>query len=151
MPPGCGCFRAAAWETVLGCRHGSLRRLSEVCPSCFSLRVRILNLESYSLFASHLTVTFPVFWVCLWSTALDFSGNSSVTRAQLLVRQWIHVLHQYLAPLDELHTCSARILKCCSPFCRRTEKRAQSMLLVAVCFAHFALENWALLSRASRG
>ena len=38
--------------------------------------------------------------------------------------------------LDEFHTISAlrqtRILKCCSPFGCRTEKRAQSMLLVAV-------------------
>ena len=38
--------------------------------------------------------------------------------------------------LDELHTFSTlrqtRILKCCSPFYCRKEKRAQSMLLVAV-------------------
>ena len=39
-----------------------------------------------------------------------------VTRAQFLVRQWMHVLQQYLALLDELHTFSSsmwtQILRC---------------------------------------
>ena len=99
VPLGCGCFRAAAWETELG---PSSRQSTEALRSLYFLVavcvVRTWNLVNYFLYSSYLAVTFPVCGCCLWSTAFDFSGDSSATRGRfLLVRQWIHVLHQYWA------------------------------------------------------
>ena len=82
---------------------------------------------------------------------IGFYGRCLFSWVQYLVRQWIHILRQYFVAMDELHTFSTlrqtRTLQCCSPFCCRTEKRAQPMLLVAVCLAQFAFDNWTLFLR----
>ena len=66
---------------------------------------------------------------------MNSSRDSAVIRAQRLARQLIHVLHLYVALLDELHTISTstwtRIPEVFfSSFSRRMEKCAQSMLQV---------------------
>ena len=65
------------------------------------------------VFGSHASCVWVLHVQC---SELDSSGNSAVTRAQCLTRQWRHVLHQCLALVDELHTFSTakwtRILRC---------------------------------------
>ena len=95
---GAAASGAAAWETELGpsSRQSTetLRSLSFLVAVCV---VRTRNLVHYFLYASYLAVLFPVCGCCLWSAELDFSGDSSASWALFLVRQWIHVLHQYWA------------------------------------------------------
>ena len=83
VPLGCGCFRAAAWETELG---PSSRQSTEALRSLSFLVavsvVRTWNLAHYFLYASYMAVTFPVCGCCLWSTALDFSEDSSATHGR---------------------------------------------------------------------
>ena len=82
----------------LGHRHVSLRRLSEVCPS--RLQLRGSHLESGALFPlrfvsdSHV----PCVLVLPLEYSIGFFGRFfSYSWALFLVRQWIHVLHQYWA------------------------------------------------------
>ena len=95
-PLGCGCFSAAAWDTELG---PSSRQSTEAFRSASSFLVaayvvRTWNLVICFLYASYLTVTFPVSWCCLWSTELDFPGDPGMLLVRKdLVRQWTHVLH----------------------------------------------------------
>ena len=123
-----------------------LRRLSEEFPF-LCLRSRCSHLEIWCLISSssYQAVLCPVFGRCMWSTELDFSGHARFFGGQCLARQWIHVLHQYLALLDEFCTCSTvkwtRILRCQSPFSRRVEKCAQPMLQLSVLVCELALGN----------
>ena len=107
VPLGCGCFRAAAWETELG---PSSRQSTEALRSLSFLVavfvVRTWNLVHYFLYASYLTVTFPVCGRCLWSTALDFSGDFSATRGRF---SWFDSGYMFcisIGRLEELHTFS---------------------------------------------
>ena len=107
VPLGCGCFRAAAWETELGpsSRQSTeaLRSLSFLVAVCV---VRTWNLVHYFLYASYMAVTFPVCGCCLWSTALDFSGDFSATRGRF---SWFDSGYMFcisIGRLEELHTFS---------------------------------------------
>ena len=95
----CGCFRAAAWETELG---PSSRQSTEALRSLSFLVavfvVRTWNLVHYFFYASYLAVTFPVCGVLLLEYSIGFFGRFfGYSCALFLVRQWIHVLHQYWA------------------------------------------------------
>ena len=129
----------------LGHRHVSLRRLSEVCPSWLQVAWFALGIWYIISFTLRIWQSRSLcVGVACGVQHLIFREILQLLE-QLLVRQWIHVLHQYFALLDELNSFSTlrqtRILKCCSPFCRRTEKRAQSMLLVAVLLRAVHLEK----------
>ena len=73
-------------------------------------------------------------WVLLLST--DFTGDVFFRWCNTWFDSGYMLCNSTLVAMDVFHTFSSlrrtRILKCCSPFCCRTEKRAQSMLLVAV-------------------
>ena len=58
---------------------------------------------------------------------MNSSGDSAVIRAPRLARQWIHVLHQYVALLDELYVDVDSNPEVFSSFTRRMEKCAQPM------------------------
>ena len=99
VPLGCGCFKTAAWETELGpsSRQSTeaLRSLSFLVAVCV---VRTWNLVHCFLYASYLAVTFPVCGVLLSEYSIGFFGRFfSYSCSLFLVRQWIHVLHQYWA------------------------------------------------------
>ena len=100
------------WELGPAHRHVSERQLSEEFPFPWFLAraVRTRNVVHYFLLASYLAVPCLVFVCCLWST------ENWTLWAQCLARLWIHVLHQYFALLDDLHTFSTvkwtRIQRC---------------------------------------
>ena len=96
---GCGCFRAAAWETELG---PSSRQSTEALRS-LSFPVTVCAVRTWN---TYLTVTFPVCWCCLWSTALDFSGDSSASRGRFSWFDSGYMLCISTGRLEELHTFS---------------------------------------------
>ena len=92
----------------LGHRHVSLRRLLEVCPSWLQSAWFALGIWYiiYFFYASYLAVTFPVCGCCLWSTALDFSGDFSASRGRF---SWFDSGYMFcisIGRLEELHTFS---------------------------------------------
>ena len=132
----------------------SLWELLEAFPdlcSCSS------HLESGTLFQCPCIwqSLFPASGCCFWLRKLDFSGEDFFRGGNAWYNSGCMPCVSTLVAMDELHTFSTlrrtRILKCCSPFSCRTEKRAQSMLLVAVLLC--AVRTWKTgsASRASRG
>ena len=75
---------------------------------------------------------------------LDFMGDVSFRGCNAWFDSGYMFCVSTLVAMDVFLTFSTlrqtRILKCCSPFCCRTEKRAQSMLLVAVLLC--AVRTW---------
>ena len=97
--------------------------------SSLSALVALRTLVHYSPFSSlFLAVIACSFGCCLWSTVIGFSGDPGATRAQCLVRQWLHVLRQsWRFWTNYAHFLRRRGLGF-RPFSRRMEKYSQSML-----------------------
>ena len=123
----------------------SLRMLFEEFPFLCARVVRTRNLVHYFRCPCFWQSLFSGVWVLLrcsekWifrEMSISVGGNAwSNSGYMLCVSTGV--------ALDVFHTFSTlrqtRILKCCSPFCCRTEKRAQSMLLVAVLLC--AVRTW---------
>ena len=103
----CWRVRCSFWSTLLWMQpmvvatervhlsRASARRLLEVLviPVC---AVRTWNSGALILLFSslYLAVIVCSSGCCLWSTVIGFSGDPGATRAQCLVRQWLHVLRQ---------------------------------------------------------
>ena len=127
----------ADWETELGpsSRQSTEAPQKFVLPGC---SLRGSHLEPGTLVALRFVSDSHVLrvLVLLVEYSIGFFGRFFSYSCATLGSTVESCFDQYLAVLDELHTFSTlrqtRILKCCSPFCRRTEKRAQSMLLVEV-------------------
>ena len=137
--------------------HGSLGEAGTMHSSCVSLRMLWKNFLSFApaLFELGIWCIFPLTlhlvllsstenWILRVFVGAILGSTVDTCSATVL-----------LVAMDELHTFSAlrrtRILKCCSPFCCRTEKRAQSMLLVAVLLCVVRTWKTGSTSRASRG
>ena len=98
----------------------------------------------FSSKAQNLTVFSIIYMI-----RIRFSGRANLIRERFRAHgTWFDSGHMFcdstVVAMDVFHTFSplrqTRILKCCSPFCCRTEKRAQSMLLVAVLLC--AVRTW---------
>ena len=107
VPLGCGCFRAAAWETELGpsSRQSTEALRKFVLPGC---SLRGPHLESGTLFllrfvsVSHV----PCVWVLLLEYNIGFSGDFLGVCGRL---SWFDSRYMFCIStgrLEELHTFS---------------------------------------------
>ena len=128
-------LQGAAWETVLG---PSSRQSTEALRSL-----------SFLVAAGVVRTWNPVHFLCVLVLPVEYSigfsgdsfSHSCATLGSTVDTCFASVLWRLWTNLHTFSTMrQTRILKCCSPFCCRTEKRAQSMLLVTVLLC--AVRTW---------
>ena len=85
---------------------------------------------------------------CVWVLLVSNWDSVEMLRAQFLVRQWIHILHQLREVLGRIshifHVAEDSYSALLSPFSRRTEKCAQQMLQFTVFSRCSHREIWTL-------